>query len=227
MLKNHPLIWIIILGVVVISMPDGTFWEIASFSILAVATLIAICKYGRSLCPYLCHFWQFKLEISSDLYSGDYNTQHLPSNDDIYNSSQTLSVVGNSTITFLLRLKTKQKKVDFRLRYLGIDGKDFPEDVIKLVKPYGFQADLRYWDVTGNTDYESGLTGMITRPSKRDFEKYCYMRVTVEIKQSCCGILKFEGRYRLEDGRSLSAKCQARLNIQVTPSIPDKEGSQN
>ncbi len=217
--------WIMLAALITICLPNGTFWEIASFIILAGGTLLVIGKFFRWTWPYLWRSRQFRREISPDLCSGDYNTQQLPSKDK-YDTSQTLSVVGDGTITFLLRLKTKQKQVDFGLRYLGKDGKDFPNSVIELTEVNGFRVHLKYWNIDGHRDYEGGLRGIISYPSRRDAEKDCYMRITAQIRQSCCGILRFEGRYLLEDGRPLSAKSEARLNIQFTPLVPDKEGSQ-
>jgi hypothetical protein len=47
MLKNIPLWWwVILLSVITISMPEGTFWEIATFWILVGTTIIAIGRWG-------------------------------------------------------------------------------------------------------------------------------------------------------------------------------------
>lgn len=40
-----PLWWIILLAMITITLPNGTFWEIASFFILVAVSLIAVCRW--------------------------------------------------------------------------------------------------------------------------------------------------------------------------------------
>lgn len=213
------------LSLITISMPDGTFWEKASFFILAAATLIGIGKTVLWAWPYFRRPSQFKLEIASKLSDVAYES-NLSVNER-YNGSQLLSVPSDCSITFLLRLKSKQKQIHFRLHYTDQKGNDFPDSIIALERATGFEMYPQYWGIDGRTDHEGGVQGNISYPSnRRKTEKDCYIRVTAKVRQSCCGILKFEGFYNLKDDRRLSAKCQARLNIQIIPSVFHKEGSQ-
>lgn len=45
-MKYPTIWWIIILAVITVAMPNGTFWEVASFCILTVASGIAIWRWG-------------------------------------------------------------------------------------------------------------------------------------------------------------------------------------
>lgn len=47
MRKRTPLWWIILLALITIALPNGTFWEIASFFILVIASGIATCRWLR------------------------------------------------------------------------------------------------------------------------------------------------------------------------------------
>lgn len=206
-------------------MPEGTFWEKASFFILAVGTLIAIGRTARWAWPYLKRHGQFKLEVGTELCSS--NRDARLSGNEVYKPSQILSVTNSGTITFLLRLKSKQKHVFFKIRYLGADGKDFSNSVITLEKAEGFHGYPQYWNAQGQSDYQGGLQGQIAYPDgRRDAEKDCHMKITAKVMQSCCGILKFEGRYSTNDGRGMIATSKARLNIRFMPSTLDKGDSQ-
>ena len=195
-------------------MPDGTFWEIAAFFILAAGALIAVCGWLRWLWPYLWRFRQFDLEIGSALCSDDYHAD-LPK-DERYNRNQTITIDSPQKVTLLVRLQSKQKSVYFALRYLGNDGKDFPNAQIAFVEAKGFQAHEQYWSVDGHPNSEGSLKGRVQHPARRNAEKDCYMRVTAKVRQSCNGTLRFEGQYDVRGDRKLSAKADAKLDIQVT-----------
>ena len=118
-------------------------------------------------------------------------------------------------------------KVHYSLRYLDNDGEDLPQSQIEFKEVKGFQAHPKYWSVSGQSDHEGGLRGLVQYPpDRRNVEKDCYVRITALVKQSCIGTLRIEGKYRIDGGHRFSVKSEAKLTIEINKSASHTGGSQ-
>lgn len=200
-------------------------WDVNWIEIVTLSLVIGTFgfAYRKRVWNYLLRTQQFKLLVGSELCDGG-NQSDLLQNVS-YNSTQKIKVDTPQEITFLLRLKAKPKSFYFSLRYLDNKGEDLPQSQIEFKAISGFQAHPEYWSVDGRLDPDSGFKGTVQMSERRHAIKDCYIRITALIQQSCIGTLRFEGKYRIDDGHRLSAKSEAKLTIKINESASHKEGS--